>query len=45
MFVILVFIILGGMHINTENFKPFAPYGFKGIMSATGGNIFCIHRF
>ncbi len=31
--VILVFIALGVGHINTVNYHPYAPYGFKGIMS------------
>jgi len=32
--VILVFIVIGVTHINPVNYHPFAPYGFKGIMSA-----------
>lgn len=35
MFVIIVFIVLGAGHIDVANFHPYAPYGFKGIMSAT----------
>lgn len=31
--VILIFIALGVTHINPANYHPFAPYGFKGIMS------------
>ena len=31
--VILLFIILGASHVNLANFKPFAPFGWKGIMS------------
>lgn len=33
-FVILVFIFLGVTHINISNYKPFAPYGFNGVMSS-----------
>ena len=32
--VILLFIALAVWHINPENWKPFAPFGFKGIMTA-----------
>ena len=32
-FVILLFIALGVFHIHVVNFKPFAPYGWKGIMA------------
>ncbi|WP_434644288.1 amino acid permease (plasmid) [Thermoanaerobacterium thermosaccharolyticum] len=32
--VILLFVLLGIGHIKLSNFIPFAPYGFKGIMSA-----------
>lgn len=32
-FVIIVFIVLGITHVNPVNFHPFAPFGFKGIMS------------
>lgn len=32
-FVILVFIVLGVTHVQPVNYHPFAPYGFKGIMS------------
>jgi len=31
--VILLFIALGVFHINVANFKPFAPFGWKGIMA------------
>lgn len=34
-FVILLFIFLGVTHIKPQNYIPFAPFGFKGIMSAT----------
>lgn len=33
-FVIIVFIFLGITHIKAANYQPFAPYGFKGIMSS-----------
>lgn len=32
-FVILVFIVLGVTHVNPVNYHPFAPFGFKGVMS------------
>ncbi|MHC6178286.1 amino acid permease [Clostridium sp. JNZ X4-2] len=32
--VIAVFIIVGAGHINIANYHPFAPFGFKGVMSA-----------
>jgi APA family basic amino acid/polyamine antiporter len=31
--VILLFIFLGSSHIDFANFKPFAPFGWKGIMA------------
>lgn len=31
--VILLFIFLGVTHVNLANFHPFAPFGWKGIMS------------
>ncbi len=31
--VILLFIFLGISHVDLSNFKPFAPFGWKGIMS------------
>ncbi|MHC6179887.1 APC family permease [Clostridium sp. JNZ X4-2] len=31
--VIFIFIFIGVTHINPVNYHPFAPYGFKGIMS------------
>jgi basic amino acid/polyamine antiporter, APA family len=31
--VIVLFIVLGFSHIDFANFKPFAPFGWKGIMS------------
>jgi APA family basic amino acid/polyamine antiporter len=34
---ILVFLVVGGMLVNPENWKPFAPSGFGGIV--TGGAI------
>lgn len=33
LFVILLFIVLGVTHINLANYHPFAPFGWKGIMS------------
>lgn len=30
-FIILLFLALGATHINVTNYKPFMPYGFKGI--------------
>ena len=29
--VLTLFVVVGGMHINPENYKPFAPNGFRGI--------------
>ncbi|MGV3708510.1 MAG: amino acid permease, partial [Gemmatimonas sp.] len=29
--VLALFVIVGGMHINPDNYKPFAPNGFTGI--------------
>ena len=29
--VLALFVIVGAMHINPENYKPFAPNGFRGI--------------
>jgi APA family basic amino acid/polyamine antiporter len=31
--VIILFIILGASHIDFSNFRPFAPFGWKGIMA------------
>jgi basic amino acid/polyamine antiporter, APA family len=31
--VILLFIVLGASHIDFANFRPFAPFGWKGIMA------------
>jgi APA family basic amino acid/polyamine antiporter len=31
--VILLFIFLGASHVDFANFKPFAPFGWKGIMA------------
>lgn len=31
--VILLFIVLGVFHIHVANFKPFAPFGWKGVMA------------
>ncbi|WP_175413109.1 amino acid permease [Clostridium sp. AWRP] len=33
--VIVIFIALGVPHINVKNYHPFAPFGFKGIMTAS----------
>jgi APA family basic amino acid/polyamine antiporter len=33
--IILLFIGLGITHINVENYKPFNPYGWKGIFAGT----------
>ena len=29
--VLTLFVVVGGMHIDPENYKPFAPNGFRGI--------------
>src|SRR5207245_8025933 len=34
---ILIFLVVGGMLVNPENWKPFAPSGFAGVV--TGGAI------
>lgn len=34
-FIILLFLILGVTHINTANYKPFAPFGWGGILAGT----------
>jgi APA family basic amino acid/polyamine antiporter len=34
--VILVFILLAVRHVNTANWQPFMPFGFKGVMTAAG---------
>lgn len=31
---ILFFIAAGAMYVNPENWRPFAPYGFSGVMAA-----------
>lgn len=33
--IILLFIVLGSTHINVANYKPFNPYGWKGIFAGT----------
>lgn len=33
--IILLFIVLGVSHINVANYKPFAPFGIKGIFAGT----------
>lgn len=33
LFVIILFIVLGVSHINFSNYRPFAPFGFKGIFA------------
>lgn len=33
--IVLLFIVLGATHINVANYKPFNPYGFKGIFAGT----------
>jgi APA family basic amino acid/polyamine antiporter len=33
--IILLFIVLGSTHINISNYKPFNPYGWKGIFAGT----------
>jgi len=32
--VILFFIVMAAPHVNPENWKPFMPFGFKGIMTS-----------
>ncbi|QVL21661.1 amino acid permease [Pseudomonas qingdaonensis] len=32
--VVLLFILVGARHVKPENWQPFAPFGFNGIMSA-----------
>ena len=31
--VIILFIVLGVFHINVANYKPFAPFGWSGVMA------------
>ena len=31
--VIILFIVLGVFHINISNYRPFAPFGWKGVMA------------
>lgn len=38
--IILIFIFLGVSHIDTANYKPFAPYGANGILGATAAIFF-----
>lgn len=33
--IVLLFIVLGATHINVANYKPFNPYGLKGIFAGT----------
>lgn len=33
--IILIFVVLGVTHINPSNYKPFVPFGFKGIFAGT----------
>ncbi|MBP6909627.1 MAG: amino acid permease [Candidatus Saccharicenans sp.] len=32
--IILFFIVLAAPHVNPENWKPFMPFGFKGVMTS-----------
>jgi APA family basic amino acid/polyamine antiporter len=43
--IILVFIVLGVGHINTANYHPFAPFGFRGIFAATATIFFSFIGF
>jgi APA family basic amino acid/polyamine antiporter len=38
--IILLFVIVGVGHINITNYRPFAPFGFKGIFAATASIFF-----
>ncbi|MCB2308684.1 amino acid permease [Clostridium estertheticum] len=38
--IILIFVIVGVGHINVANYKPFAPFGFKGVFAATASIFF-----
>lgn len=40
LFVIVLFLFLGVSHINFANYKPFAPFGFKGIFAGTASIFF-----
>ncbi|MDD7796158.1 amino acid permease [Clostridium sp. 'White wine YQ'] len=33
--IILLFVILGSSHINVANYKPFIPFGWKGVFAGT----------
>ncbi|MVX63461.1 amino acid permease [Clostridium chromiireducens] len=43
--IIIIFIVLGLGHIDTANYQPFAPFGFKGIFAATATIFFSFIGF
>ncbi|MDR3594539.1 amino acid permease [Clostridium sp.] len=43
--VIVIFVVLGAGHIDTANYKPFAPFGFGGIFAATATIFFSFIGF
>lgn len=45
LFVICLFIFLGATHINLQNYHPYLPYGFKGVMTGTAVIFFAYTGF
>jgi APA family basic amino acid/polyamine antiporter len=43
--IIIIFVALGVGHIDTANYQPFAPFGFKGIFAATATIFFSFIGF
>ena len=39
------FIVVGFTYVEPENWSPFMPYGFSGVMTGSGGRLFCLYRF
>ncbi|WP_039651931.1 APC family permease [Clostridium tyrobutyricum] len=44
-FIILLFIFLGISHINVSNYKPFMPYGWKGVFTGASTVFFSFIGF
>ena len=43
--VILLIIIVGVFHIDIDNWTPFMPNGFNGVMAGVSAVFFCLHWF
>ena len=43
--VILLFILLGVFHISVANYRPFAPFGWSGVMAGASIMFFCLYWF